>query len=141
VVVSDERSVLPWVIFVAVLGSLAGVLLVVTSSPSGNGTRGHIHPLGGKWRSPDFGSVIVYDDRWALVNGVKCSWEPAGPDSVRIELDLKKLSEQWPGIVVSGDFRLRPTGDGRRQAVLSFLAWEHVFERDDDSTEGLQSPP
>jgi len=128
----EERSILPWVIFLSALVLVAVVVVWQFSpTPEGRYQEATRHPLTGKWRSSAIGTLIVYEDRWAAANGIKCPWEPAGGSAIRIELDLEKVWASLPSVTVMADFRLLPANGGR-QAVLNLLGKDQVFERMED---------
>lgn len=141
----EEKSFLPWIIFLSVLVLGGGIVvwLVGGSAPVDPQTGGPVgvvtHSLAGKWRNADFGSLIVYEDQWAAANGVKCRWEPAAGPAIRIELDPSMGLASLLPVAVLADFRLHPGSDGR-QAVLNFLGTDLVFDREDGRAQTKDAP-
>jgi hypothetical protein len=144
----EEKSFLPWFIFLSVIVVIVVVVVLLFGSAPAKRLPGAVgpsvtepppaeakHPLAGKWRSGEFGTLIVYADRWAAVKGVKFPWEPVDDSAIRIELDLERISTIFPAVTVMGDFRLRPASTGG-QAVLKFLETDYFFDRIEDAAPG-----
>lgn len=137
----EERSILPWVLFLSVLALVAfcavwyfGMtpkVLPDQLDPPGQTPPAVRHPLVGKWYNGEFGTLIVYDDRWAAANGVKCHWDPAEGSAIRIELYLKDGWANLPPLTIMADFRLRAE-NGSRQAILNLMGQDLVFDRTEE---------